>query len=444
MLGCEPRWVFSAWGDAWIQRRSNGEVEEGASGAIERLELLLDRSRVAAPEPSDLPFLGGAVGWLAYDLGRQFESIDRNAARPRPRFDHEPGPGRETPDIRLGWYDAAAIYDHLTGAAWLVGIEGDRSAKAAIEVLALALGAELSGRPSGGAEVRGTGVITAPPAAPPFTPAQSNLTRVGYMERVEAVRAAIGRGEFYQLNLVQQFTCALRDTPAETYLRLRAANPAPYAAYLADEEGAVLCSSPERFLEVTPDGVIRTCPIKGTRPRGGTPGEDDRLRRELLASSKERAELLMIVDLLRNDLGRVCVPGSIHVRRLHALESFATVHHLVGEVAGQLREDISRGQLLRAVFPGGSITGAPKVSAMRAIEQLEPDRRGVAMGAIGYFSAHGRIDLAIAIRTITARAGVARVAVGAGIVWDSDPAAEYEETLAKARASFAALGAVPA
>ena len=148
----------------------------------------------------------------------------------------------------------------------------------------------------------------------------------------------------------------------------------------------------------------------------------------------------MIVDLLRNDLGRVCVPGSVAVDRLHALESFATVHHLVGEVRGQLQPDVTRRALLRAVFPGGSITGAPKVSAMRAIDRLEPHRRGIGMGALGYFSAHGRIDLNIAIRTIVSQRGIAYMPVGAGIVWDSDPAAEYAETLAKARALFTALG----
>ncbi|HEY0946953.1 MAG TPA: anthranilate synthase component I family protein, partial [Opitutaceae bacterium] len=198
--------------------------------------------------------------------------------------------------------------------------------------------------------------------------------------------------------------------------------------------------SPERFIEVEPEGRIRTCPIKGTRPRGGTPAEDRDRVAELCASAKERAELLMIVDLLRNDLGRVCATGSVRVERLHALESFATVHHLVGEVSGRLRPEVTLGALLRAVFPGGSITGAPKVSALQLIDRLEPHRRGIFMGAMGYVSGHGRIDLNIAIRTILSRGGQAHFGVGAGIVWDSDPAAEYAETLAKGRALFAALG----
>ncbi|MDE3085024.1 MAG: anthranilate synthase component I family protein, partial [Verrucomicrobiota bacterium] len=183
-----------------------------------------------------------------------------------------------------------------------------------------------------------------------------------------------------------------------------------------------------------------TFPIKGTRPRGRTPAEDARRKDELCASEKERAELLMIVDLLRNDLGRVCRYGSVRVRRLHALESFATVHHLVGEIEGELRPDVRLAELLRAVLPGGSITGAPKIRAMQVISEIEPTPRGIFSGAIGYMSACGRIDLNIAIRTIICGGNQASFHAGAGIVWDSVPEAEYEETLAKAQPLFAALG----
>jgi para-aminobenzoate synthetase component 1 len=274
--------------------------------------------------------------------------------------------------------------------------------------------------------------------------AHSDLTAQEYRDRVGWVREGIGRGEYYQLNLVQRFEAPLRESPAALYRRLRASNPAPFSAYLSTDTFTVLSSSPERFLEVTPGGRVRTCPIKGTRPRAADAVADAALQQELLASPKERAELLMIVDLLRNDLGRVCVPGSVQVERLNALESFATVHHLVGEVQGQLRPGLTRRELLRAVFPGGSITGAPKVSAMQAIDRLEPHRRGIGMGSIGYFSAHGRMDLAIAIRTIITHRERAYIPVGAGIVWDSDPAAEYAETLVKAQALLAALRVTPA
>ena len=269
----------------------------------------------------------------------------------------------------------------------------------------------------------------------------SDLGRGEYIARVGEVRECIARGEIYQVNLVQRFECSHQEPPARTYLRLRELNPAPFAVYQDAGDLAVLGSSPERFIEVDPTGRIRTCPIKGTRPRGLTAVEDVAAAQAMLGSEKERAELLMIVDLMRNDLGRVCETGSVHVTRLHALESFATVHHLVGEVEGRLRAEVKLGELLRAMFPAGSITGAPKVSALGLIDRLERHRRGVFMGAMGYLSAHGRIDLNVAIRTIVCRAGRAYFGVGAGIVWDSDAEAEYEETLAKGHALFAALGA---
>lgn len=416
VMGCEPRWVFSAQADAWRLALHDGRLEHGGSGALEQLDALLDAGAAAwAADATELPFAGGAVGWLAYDLGRQFETIDGTAAD-----------DLRLPDIRLAWYDAAIVWDHRSGESWLVGLDGERDAAVAQEELAAWLR-----EPPMHFDLR----------LPDDHPeARSDMSRAEYTARVDAVRSGIARGEYYQLNLVQRFTCAHRRPSAATYLRLRALNPAPFAAFLAMDDGAVLSSSPERFVEITPGGDIRTCPIKGTRPRAATAADDAVHRAELLGSAKEQAELLMIVDLMRNDLGRVCVPGTVDVPRLHALESFATVHHLVGEVRGRLRPTVTRRELLRAVFPGGSITGAPKVSAMRAIDRFEPHRRGIAMGSIGYCSAHGRIDLNIAIRTIVTRRDTAYVAVGAGIVWDSEPQAEYAETLAKARALFEALG----
>ncbi len=419
-MGAEPTWVFTACGAGWEIQHEDGRRQSSASdrsgrSALEVLDKVLDERHVPpAPGAPDLPFFGGAVGWLSYDLGRHFERVDGTA-----RDD------LQAPDIRLAWYDAAIVWDHTDDAVWLVSADSTAWTISAGDKLV--------------AWLNGPAVPFESDATPPAI-AQSNLGRQAYMDRVGEIRDGIARGEFYQLNLVQRFDCVHRELPACTYLRLREQNPAPFAAYLDADEFAVLSSSPERFLEVTPAGQIRTCPIKGTRPRGSTAEADARLRHELVSSAKERAELLMIVDLLRNDLGRVCQPGSVKVVRLHALESFATVHHLVSEVHGELRPDVTRRELLRAVFPGGSITGAPKVSAMRAIDRLEPHRRGIGMGSLGYFSCHGRIDLNIAIRTIVATRGRAYVPVGAGIVWDSDPASEYAETLAKARALFAALG----
>lgn len=417
ILCAEPRWTFRSYGPRWEISYADGHLERGDRDAIAELDRRLAQRRIpiSADGPA-LPFYGGAIGWLSYDLGRQFE-----------RLGSGPIEDVHLPDLHLAWYDAAAVWDHAAQQLTLVSIEGERPAEAAVAELARWLNEPA---PSS----------TLPATAPPPCIAQANFTRDTYETGVRTVRQRIAQGEFYQLNLVQRFRCSPQELPATTYLRLRAANPAPFAAYLSAEDICILSSSPERFLEVEPDGRVRTCPIKGTRRRGASPADDASLRAELLASPKERAELLMIVDLLRNDLGRVCTAGSIEVPRLHSLESFATVHHLVGEVRGQLRPEVTPGSLLRAVFPGGSITGAPKVSAMRAIDQLEPTRRGIGMGSIGYFSAHGRIDLSIAIRTIISHSGVADIPVGAGIVWDSDPSSEYEETLAKARAQFAALG----
>ena len=328
------------------------------------------------------------------------------------------------PEAHLAWYDAAAVWDLAEGRAWLVGAGWRRPAAAAA--------AELAGWLDGSEPAPD-------PGAAPAGPVLGDFTREGYEAAVGEVRNRIAAGEIYQMNLAQRFSCAAPEPPARLYRRLRGLNPAPMAAYVEAGEWTVLSSSPERFIAVE-RGRIRTFPVKGTRPRGATPAQDATLRRDLAASEKERAELLMIVDLLRNDLGRICRFGSVRVRRLHDLESFATVHHLVGEVEGELRPGVGAAELLRAVFPGGSITGAPKLRAMRVIGELEPVPRGIFSGAIGYWSACGRIDLNIAIRTIVCHRGQASFHVGAGIVWDSDPGLEYEETLAKGRALLAALG----
>lgn len=406
LMGCEPFAVFRARGSEWEFRPEGGPVEAGRGDPWEKLEALFAMYRISGDrleEPdagAGPPFVGGAVGYVAYDQGAE-------------------------PDIHLAWHDAAAIWDHAEGRAWLVGAGWRRSAReAAAELAGWLAGAENPPR------------APAPSAHPSF---RADFTREGYIEAVKRVRARIAAGEIYQMNLAQRFACPLAEPAPQLYRRLRGLNPAPMGAYLDTGDRQLLSSSPERFIEVQ-DRRIRTFPIKGTRPRGSTPEEDAARRRELVSSEKERAELLMIVDLLRNDLGRVCRFGSVRVRRLHGIESFATVHHLVGEVEGELRPDVGAAEIMRAVFPGGSITGAPKIRAMRAIAEEEPVARGIFSGSIGYFSACGRIDLNIAIRTIECRKGKASFHVGAGIVWDSDPAFEYEETLAKGKALFAALG----
>ncbi len=261
---------------------------------------------------------------------------------------------------------------------------------------------------------------------------QSGFTRDEYLRAVERVRQYILAGDIFQANLSQRFVTPWAGAPFDFYRRLIAANPAPFAAYLQGAGFAVASASPERFLSVDVAGNVETRPIKGTRPRGATPAEDRRLADELLASEKDRAENVMIVDLLRNDLSKVCQPGSVEVPALCALESHPTVHHLESVVTGRLDSGRTATDLLRASFPGGSITGAPKVRAMEILAELEPVARGVYCGMIGWLSVTGAMDTSIAIRTVTLQGGQAYFHAGGGIVADSEAALEYQETLDKA------------
>jgi para-aminobenzoate synthetase component 1 len=270
---------------------------------------------------------------------------------------------------------------------------------------------------------------------------RSNLSRERYLEGVSRALRYIEAGDIYQVNLSQRFSTVARGDGFDLYLRLRQVSPAPFAAYLSLPGIEVLSSSPERLLLA--DGqCLETRPIKGTRPRGRTTAEDALRAAELRTSAKDAAEHVMIVDLERNDLGRIAEIGSVQVPELAALESFAQVHHLTSTVVARRRADVGLEAMLRAVFPGGSVTGAPKIRALEIIDELEPNVRGVYTGAIGYFSAHGRVDLNVAIRTLTLVDGIAHAHVGGAIVADSDPLAEYHETLDKARGMARALGAL--
>jgi para-aminobenzoate synthetase component 1 len=262
---------------------------------------------------------------------------------------------------------------------------------------------------------------------------EASLSPEAYRQAFARVRNYIRAGDCYQVNLALRFAAPCRGHPWPLYRALRERNPAPFSAWLNFPFGQVLSSSPERFLAVR-DGLVETRPIKGTRPRSADPGEDARRMADLSGSEKDRAENLMIVDLLRNDLGQVCSPGSVTVPSLFALESFATVHHLVSTVSGRLAEDKTALDQLVAAFPGGSITGAPKLRAMQIIEELEPERRGVYCGAIGYLGTDGAMDTSIAIRTLTCGDNRLRFWAGGGLVADSDAAAEYRECQDKARA----------
>jgi para-aminobenzoate synthetase component 1 len=412
---------------AAIARRAGSRERVERLACVDPLTLLrrLLPAREKAPAGGP-PFTGGAIGWIGYGLRRAIEKLP--SAPPDPF--HQP-------DAWLAIYDAAIVFDHVrrglsivTAPAPLPAAEADARARERRRALERALRIARRLPPPGGGAGGERERVEARPATP----------RSEYLTRVRRILDLIAAGDLYQANLSHRITCPLRADPIDLFRRLMLRNPAPFAAYLDSGDLQVVCASPERFLSLD-DGVARSSPIKGTRPRGASPAEDRRLARDLTESPKDRAENVMIADLVRNDLGRVCAPGTIRAETLCGLESFATVHHLVSTVSGRLRDDRDRFDLLRAMFPGGSMTGAPKIRAMEVIAGLEGEERGVYSGSIGYLSRDGGMDLNIVIRTIVCGRGRADLRVGGGIVADSDPAGEYRETLDKARALLDALGA---
>ena len=364
---------------------------------------------------------GVCVATFSYELAHGLEPSLLRSERPA---SGEPG-------ATLAFYDTLVVHDYQEGSTKIGCAGGERRLRETLDALREA-----------------SEVASAARDAWRLSPAtiESNLTRDEYMAAVVRIKEHIAAGDIYQANLTQQFTCRLAPgaTPEAVFWRLRRDHPASFAAFLRRRDDVVVSASPERFLRVTPsDGggrVVEAWPIKGTRPRGQTAAEDARLRAELTASEKDRAENVMIVDLMRNDLGRVCRYGSVEVAELCALEEHPTLFHLVSRVRGRLRDEVTAGELLRAAFPCGSITGAPKIRAMQVIDEAETAPRGLSMGAIGYFSPDGSLDLNVAIRTMTVRGPLARFNVGGGVVADSSPALEYEESLLKARALVRALG----
>jgi para-aminobenzoate synthetase component 1 len=394
------------------------------------------------------PFQGGAAGYIGYDWGLTLERL------PAPRHDDL---GMD--DVVMGVYDWVIAWDHESARAWLIstGLPATGSAKEqrATERAAIVDAALKSGTWRGPCQVRGDEADKPrpPDAAAPSFPVEggwwpasldlrSSFTHADYLAAVQRVIDYIYAGDIFQANFSQRFETPLNESPWTLYQRLRTRNAAPFAAYLDFPDALILSASPERFLRVSSTGHVETRPIKGTRPRGLGPEHDAALGRALTESPKDRAENLMIVDLLRNDLSRVCRPGTVRVPELFALERYATVHHLVSTVVGDLNDGIDPLDLLRAAFPGGSITGAPKLRAMEIIAELEPSQRGVYCGSIGYWSLSGELDTSIAIRTATVRNGRVYFSAGGGIVADSVPEQEYRETLDKARGLIDAL-AVP-
>ncbi len=388
--------------------------------------------------PNLPPFQGGAAGLLGYELGRSLEKL------PAAKFDEFC-----LPVMALGLYDVVIAFDHQTGRAWIVSqglpeldpVSRRQRAAARLEEFF-----QLINPP-----VQGIDAALAKPSRPTLCAAQlapqyplegfagltSNFSRAEYLRTVRRAIDYIVAGDVFQVNLAQRLLRPARDSSPALYLRLRRRNPAPFAGYFDLGEFQVVSASPERFLQVREDHV-ETRPIKGTRRRG-QPQDDRRLAAELRGSEKDRAENVMIVDLLRNDLARVCRPESVCVRRLCDVETYPHLLHLVSTIRGRLRGDCGPLDLVRATFPGGSVTGAPKVRAMEIIAELEPTARGAYCGSLGYLGFDGAMDLSILIRTITAGRGWWQAAVGGGIIAPSIPAQEYQETLDKAEGLLQAM-----
>ncbi len=396
------------------------------------LEAWLGRCEV--PEAPDAPFpLGGCFGYWGYDLKNFLE----------PRLPRRAVNDLELPDCWLGFYDSLVAFDHRLGRAWVVSTglrpDGSRSQRYARQRL------DFWCRRLAEASAARLGCLE-PDAELPrdtlsaFRPhgMASSMPRDCFLHAVERALSYIRAGDIYQVNLSHRLAAPWPLSGWELFRRLTAVSPAPFAAYLDCGDSQVVSSSPELFLRLSGHDVL-TRPIKGTRPRSTDPAHDGQLAGELWGSAKDRAELVMITDLLRNDLGRVCEFGSVQVPELMRLERFAQVQHLVSTVEGRLRPGLSHLDALAACFPGGSVTGAPKIRALEIIDELEPVARGPYTGALGYLGFNRESHLSIVIRTAVCGTGRVYFPVGAGIVADSGPEAEYEETLAKASGFRAAL-----
>jgi len=424
-MGSNPFLVLRSRGEEISLSHSNGEQKTMKGNPFDVVNELLELYSLDA-HPAGIPLVGGAVGYFSYDLCHFIERLPSTAID-----------DLNLPECYLAFYDTIVAFDHPAGKAYLVAtgfpeLEEEKRKQRAEEKLEemksqllnnpLLLNAEESPI----AAARQDMVL------------KSSFTREEYLKAVETSREYIRAGDIFQVNLSQRFEADLPVSPYELYRQLRRINPAPFANYFNFDGVSVVGASPERFLRVSEDWV-QTRPIKGTRPRGKSAAEDEALAQELLSSIKDRAENIMIVDLERNDLGRICRYGTVKVTELAILETYPTVFHLTSTVEGRLRQGKNRIDLLKATFPGGSITGAPKVRAMEIIDELEPTRRSVYTGSLGYLSFSQEMDIDIVIRTFIIKDGRAYFQVGGGIVYDSEPEAEYEETLDKARALIQAL-----
>ncbi|RBH55738.1 MULTISPECIES: aminodeoxychorismate synthase component I [Pseudomonas] len=391
---------------AWPLEQLAVLPDERGTAFLQRLrDNLAHLGEAQLPAACELPFAGGLIGYLSYDFGRHLEHLPNQA-----RDD------LQLPDARFGLYAWALISDHQQGSSQLVF---HPSVEVAERERLIQLFSQPTARDSNEFQLKG--------------PMTADLTADAYRQAFERIQHYIQAGDCYQVNFAQRFRADCQGDPWVAYCALRAACPTPFSGFQSlPDHGAVLSLSPERFVKVS-QGQVETRPIKGTRPRGRDAAEDAANAAELLASSKDRAENLMIVDLLRNDLGRTCRIGSVRVPELFSLESYPNVHHLVSSVTGTLADDRDALDLIAGSFPGGSITGAPKIRAMQIIDELEPTRRALYCGSLLYLDVRGEMDSSIAIRSLLVKDSQVSCWGGGGIVADSDWQAEYQESITKVK-----------
>jgi anthranilate synthase component 1 len=411
-IGTEPYRVI---------RTGPNERPEGAVDPLPLIEQELSRFRLIPLAGMPL-FHGGAVGYLSYEVARYFERL------PAPEVD-----ALDVPEAVFLFTDSLLIFDHLRHSIKIVAhvrLDGDveaayRQATWRIDELADRLAGPIN-------------LPASRPVATSLPPARSNVGREGFMLNVEAAKEHIVNGDIIQVVPSQRLSRTTTASPFSVYRALRQINPSPYMYFLELDDVHIVGASPEMLVRVE-DGVVETHPIAGTRPRGNSNEDDARLAAELASDEKERAEHIMLLDLGRNDIGRVSAPGSVRATQIMDIERYSHVMHLVSHVTGKLRPGLTAYDALRACFPAGTVSGAPKIRAMEIIAELEPDRRGPYAGAVGYFGFSGNLDTAITIRTIVMKDGVAHVQAGGGVVFDSVPELEYQESLNKAGALLKAL-----
>ncbi|PSW21121.1 aminodeoxychorismate synthase component I [Photobacterium sanctipauli] len=407
ILVADPLATLQTYGETTHIKFSNGDEKTSTHDPFELVAQTQEQLLPAITPIKDVPFLGGALGYFAYDLGRRVENIPSLAQ-------HD----LATADMAIGIYDWALIADHHTEQLYLISPQGSER-RAWLEKQ---LAEHLSKVENNVLQQTTRFALT--------SPWHSNMEKEEYCNKFDHVQQYLLSGDCYQINLAQRFSASFAGDEWEAYQHLEQHNGAPFSGFIRTHDSAILSVSPERFLQHS-HGDIETKPIKGTRPRSENPDYDAELANDLQTAEKDRSENLMIVDLLRNDIGRVAAPGSVRVPSLFAIESFPAVHHLVSTVTGKLDDGYNPTDLLRACFPGGSITGAPKIRAMEIIEELEPHRRSVYCGSIGYISRCGTMDTSITIRTLVAHQGNIHAWAGGGVVADSQADSEYQEILDK-------------